>query len=116
VRFTFHATGTVPDMACSFTIYDQLGQAVTYFDSALHSPEDTASPGRPMFVCELDRLMLVPGHYRINAAITSSGELLDHIEGAAVLEVHTGTAAGRVVKGVMGFGSIFMEHRWVRPC
>src|SRR5688500_12574647 len=40
-RFTFHVDQPRPGMSCSFTIYDQFGQPVTFFDSAVQGRDDT---------------------------------------------------------------------------
>jgi len=117
VRFAFHVTGMVPGLSCSFTLYDEFGQAVTWFDSALNGSSDSSRPGtRTSFVCELDRLLLMPGRYQLNAALSADGTLQDHVEAAAFVDVQTGEVDGRAVTGAAGYGSTFMPHRWVRPC
>lgn len=117
VRFVFHATGRLPAMTCSFTIYDSIGQAVTSFDSALRSTVDPADEaGTPVFVCELGALFLTPGRYRINAALYCQDELMDHVESAAVLDVDPSVAGARPVVATPGYGSVFMPHRWIGPC
>jgi lipopolysaccharide transport system ATP-binding protein len=115
MRFVFHATSILPGLQCSFTIYDAVGQPVTSFDSASQSVRDIVD-GEASFVCEIDELLLQPGRYRINAALTCGGELEDHVEGAAVLEVVEGVAGERPIVSQPGYGSVFMHHRWVRPC
>jgi lipopolysaccharide transport system ATP-binding protein len=112
-RFTFHVTAMRPGTTCSFTIYDALGQPVTYFDSAGHDavPLDDGDA----FTCALDALLLVPGRYRINVALASNDELQDHLEGAAFIEVDHGVLQGRAVPDDAGHGSAVMPHRWTRP-
>ncbi|MEQ9022166.1 MAG: hypothetical protein RLN82_05330, partial [Pseudomonadales bacterium] len=39
-HFVFHVTTIRPKIACSFTLYDQYGQAVVNFNSAVHGKED----------------------------------------------------------------------------
>jgi len=117
VRFAFRVTGMRRGLSCSFTLYDELGQAVSWFDSALDAVLDSTEAGdRTRFVCELDRLLLVPGRYRLNAALTADGELLDHVEAAALVDVQSGAIDGRSIIGAPGYGSTFMPHRWIRPC
>ena len=116
VRFAFCVTGVMPGLSCSFTLYDELGQAVTWFDSALNGATDSTRSGMPArFVCELDRLLLAPGRYRVNAALSADGAVQDHVEAAAIVDVHSGVVEGRAVTGAPGFGSTFMPHRWIRP-
>jgi lipopolysaccharide transport system ATP-binding protein len=114
-RFVFMTSRTLTGLTCSFTLYDSLGQPVTYFDSAVASPDDRSdAEGDSRFVCELDQLMLVPGRYRVNAALAADGQLQDHIEGAAIIEVRDGAVGRRPVAAAPGYGSTFMHHRWTR--
>jgi lipopolysaccharide transport system ATP-binding protein len=115
-RFIFYLTSVQSGLSCSFTIYDQLGQPVTYFDSALHSRDDGVDPqGEAKFLCEIDELPLMPGRYRINAAIMRGGELQDHLEGAAFFEVEPGNFKGRPAPKQAGYGHVFVQHQWTTP-
>lgn len=115
-RFIFHLTSVQSGLSCSFTIYDQLGQPVTYFDSALHGRDDGVDPqGEAKFLCEIDELPLMPGRYRINAAIMRGGELQDHLEGAAFFEVEPGNFKGRPAPQQAGYGHVFVQHQWTTP-
>jgi lipopolysaccharide transport system ATP-binding protein len=114
--FAFHVTGTQPRTACAFTIYDDFGQPLATFNSAVRSPEDTRDPSlNNTLICHIDELPLVPGRYRVNAAISADGELQDHLEGAAFFEVEQGAIRGRpVIKG-KGYGRICLLHHWQSP-
>jgi lipopolysaccharide transport system ATP-binding protein len=115
-RFAFSVNSTRPGMSCSFTIYDQLGQPVTFFDSAVHGRQDiSSSNGISRFVCEMDELTLMPGRYRINVAIMWKGELQDHIEAAAYFNVEQGEFGGRPAPKEMGYGNLLIHHRWTTP-
>jgi lipopolysaccharide transport system ATP-binding protein len=114
--FTFHVTGIRSGLSCCFTIYDQYGQPVTYFDSAVHSQEDMTNPQQETkFICEIDELVLMPGRYRINAAVMCDGEFQDDVKGAAFFEVEQGNLGGRPVDRVTGYGNVFTRHRWIKP-
>jgi lipopolysaccharide transport system ATP-binding protein len=113
-RFIFHLTAARPGLSCSFTIYDHLGQPVTYFDSAMHSREDyVMQDGEPQFLCHIDELPLMPGRYRLNAAILCDGELQDHLEGAAFFDVEPGNFKGRPAPRQDGYGHVFVQHQWI---
>ena len=115
-RFVFHVTSVLPGMSCSFTVYDQYGQPVTYFDSAVYSRRDETDRSQGhTFSCEIDELMLIPGRYRINAAVMLDGEMQDHLEGASFFEVEQGMLRGRMVPRSTGYGSIITPHRWRTP-
>ena len=116
VRFAFHLTQLCPRLVCVFTIYNASGFPVANFNSAIHSPADKHDPILgPKLVCHLDELALVPGRYRINVAISSDGQLKDHVEGAAVFEVEQGILRGREVSCDTGYGSVVLQHRWITP-
>ena len=115
-RIVFRIDAVMPGLTCSFTIYDQFGQRVTYFDSLEHSPKDLAGPSRDTaFSCEFDQLLLVPGRYRINAALYGDRELQDHVEAAAFIQVEQGLLDGRPVLRTPSHGSVIMPHRWLSP-
>ena len=115
-RFIFHVDRPRPGMSCSFTIYDQFGQPVTFFDSAVQGRDDTSgAPEAPRFVCELDELTLLPGRYRINAAIMWNGEYQDHLEAAAYFDVEHGEFGGRPAPRESGYGNLLIHHRWTTP-
>lgn len=115
-RFIFHITGVVPRVSCSFTIYDQLGQPVTYFDSAIHSEIDlVCHQGKAQFICEIDELLLIPGRYRINAALKRDQEYEDDVKAAAFFDVEQGRIRARPVPEETGYGSVLLQHRWITP-
>jgi lipopolysaccharide transport system ATP-binding protein len=115
-RFVFSVDQPRPGMSCSFTIYDQHGQPVTFFDSAVHGRGDVAGPlHSPRFVCELDELTLLPGRYRINAAVLWNGEYQDHLEAAAYFNVEDGEFGGRPAPKESGYGTLLIQHRWTTP-
>lgn len=113
-RFIFHVSTVQAGLSCCFTIYDQLGQPVTFFDTALHGRDDaTQLDNGSKFVCEIDELPLMPGRYRINAAIMRKGELQDHLEAAAFFHVQPGHLAGRPPPTQAGYCNVLIKHRWV---
>jgi lipopolysaccharide transport system ATP-binding protein len=113
-RFVFHVTRVLPHMSCCFTINDQYGQPVTYFDSSLHSAEDFREE-RNVLACQIDELTLMPGRYRIDGAILADGEMQDHVEGASFFDVAPGAVRGRPVPVGESYGSVFLPHRWTTP-
>ena len=115
-RFVFDVDQPRPGMSCSFTIYDQLGQPVTFFDSAVQGRGDVhGSLSTSRFACELDELTLLPGRYRINAAILWNGEYQDHLEAAAYFNVEHGEFGGRPAPKESGYGNLLIHHRWTTP-
>ena len=113
-RFSFTAEGQRADLACSFTLYDPFGQPVTYFDSAVVAESDGTAE-TDQFVCLVDELLLLPGTYRLNAALTRRGQLVDHVEGAATFQVEPADLRGRRVLSQGAYGSVQMPHQWWHP-
>jgi len=114
-RFIFCVNATVPGMACNFFIHDTIGQPVTSFKSKVRGPEDSYDPRNGLkFICDLDELLLLPGRYRIDVAITGDNKLQDFIEAAAVFEVGDGHIGGRPAQHDGKF-SVCMAHRWTLP-
>jgi lipopolysaccharide transport system ATP-binding protein len=114
-RFIFCVDTLASGMACNFFIYDAIGQPVTSFTSKVRGPEDAHDPqSGSKFVCELDELLLLPGHYRIDVAIIGDGRLQDFVEAAAVFEVGDGHVGGRPAQSDGKF-SACMAHRWILP-
>ena len=114
--FVFHLTDMRPRTSCIFTIYDDFGQPLATFNSAVRGPDDAhdSSLGNSL-VCNIEELPLVPGRYRINVAISADGELQDHLEGAAFFEVEQGAIRGRPVIRGKGYGRICLQHHWTNP-
>jgi lipopolysaccharide transport system ATP-binding protein len=100
-----------------FTVYDIHGNPVTYFSTAEHGSQDTASAGiGSKVICDVDELLLLPGRYRMNVGITANGEHSDHVVGAAFFNVEEGHVNGRPIAFQNGRpGSVIFSHRWVLP-
>jgi lipopolysaccharide transport system ATP-binding protein len=78
-----------PQAACTFTIYNEQGVAV----SSINSKAGLAtgdSRSLYTFTCRMTPLLLLPGRYRINAAVVSGKECIDHVEGALEFRVIDG--------------------------
>jgi lipopolysaccharide transport system ATP-binding protein len=112
-RFIFHLTQIKPNLLCSFTLYDQHGQPVTNFNSASSIQENQHfSEAGGKLVCIIDELLLLPGRYRMNVALSADGELQDHIEAAVVMEVEQGHLRGQLVTSATGYGNVCFPHQW----
>jgi lipopolysaccharide transport system ATP-binding protein len=111
-RFVFVLSEARAGTSCFFTVYNNLGQPIANFNSDVRSPADLREPGTTRFVCEIDELPLVPGRYRVNAAVRAEGDLQDLVEGAAFFEVIAGSLDGRPVLRDSGYGSVAIGHRW----
>jgi lipopolysaccharide transport system ATP-binding protein len=116
IRFSFYLNKITPGLMLSFSIYDQNGQPITTFNSATQSEDDiTDKYLGSAFQCEIDELLLLPGRYRINLAISCNGILEDHIEGAAFFDIEPGYLRGRPTTASVKYGHVSFPHRWIIP-
>jgi lipopolysaccharide transport system ATP-binding protein len=114
--FRFQLSDVRPGLACSFTIYDSLGHSVANFGSNRHGDGDSrGDANESVVVCQIDELLLLPGKYRLNVAVSCDGELQDHIEGSIVFQVYEGIVRGRAMADFTPYGSVYIPHRWVMP-
>ncbi len=97
-----------------FTIYDSTGIPICQFDSRNHSPLDRGN-GTPFLTveCLLEEVLLVPGRYRINAAIYDGADLEDHLEGVATFDIEGGSVRHRPIIESSGWGQLVHPHRWI---
>jgi homopolymeric O-antigen transport system ATP-binding protein len=117
LRFTFCLNEHVPGLDCVFGVYDAIGNLVADFTSAESSPLDIPLDSEPRpephdIVCELDELLLLPGRYRVDVGLYLSGDLQDHVEGAAFFSVGPGAVRGRPVRGDTAYGVVQLPHVW----
>jgi hypothetical protein len=100
-----------------FAIYDPSGALVADFDTAYTSPQDVLHPCTAEVYtarCDIEQVNLTPGRYRINVALLRVGEMLDHIEGAAMVDVLEGLLDERAVPA-NARGCCVIQHRWQLP-
>jgi len=113
-RVRFELSDWLPHLACRFAIYSHLNGTLCRFTSLAAAPADRTGEGRE-FVCEIPEMTLVPGQYRINAAILSGSVLEDHVESALTFDVEYGSLDGRSLTPQQGSGVFVPRHRWIVP-
>lgn len=109
--FRFHVEGPHVPAQCLVTIFNDLGDPVTSFDSSEFSGHDRQGD---TYAVHVERLLLRPGHYRLDVALVAQDRIVeDHIETAAVFDVLTGLLDDRPVTAQPGLGNVCLPHRWV---
>ena len=118
-RFVFQLSEIplgMPDVNLYFVVYDQNGQPITWFNSAVLGPEDRRDPDNDSIaICDVDELLLVPGRYRINVGVKGDGALQDHVDAAAFFDVVGGQVGGRPVIKERWPGNVCFHNRWTLP-
>ena len=110
--FTFDLEGKDLSADIVFTVYDHRGQPICRFTSFECGVGDATAR---RYTCAIDEWPLVPGRYRINAAVFANGESQDHLEGAAVFDVEPGTVGGRSIGHDANYGCVAVAHNWLTP-
>ncbi len=115
-RFEFHVMSYQPSTRIGFTLYDHYGLPVVDFNTERQAPVDVYdSELGKVFICDIEELLLVPGRYRVDAAVWAGNELEDHVEGALFLEVEPQYLRGRPVALSGKWGNVHMHHQWRLP-
>jgi lipopolysaccharide transport system ATP-binding protein len=114
-RLVFGVSDMLSRMSCTFTIYNNLGQAITTLSSAPQTTADGDDAGLDhAFECTIDELPLAPGRYRIDVLLRGKSQIQDQIEAAAFFEVEDGPFHGRPIpEGSQG--GVVVAHRWRTP-
>lgn len=114
--FHFELSRSCPGLAIGFTLYNHLGVPIVNLRSSLRSPYDgVGNVGDSSVVCEIPQLLLLPGRYRVEVAVTCRQELEDHLESATNFEVYPGLVNERPVLDSGKWGNATMPHRWSLP-
>jgi lipopolysaccharide transport system ATP-binding protein len=110
ICFDYQAEEAQKNISVAFTVRDERAQFLFR-----PSTEDTGYnfncvPGRGVFRCNIEKLPLVPGRYRITTRVIANHEEADYIEGAAFLFVEKGDFFGT---GRLNTHSpVLIEHAW----
>ena len=113
-RVTFDISDHAPHLACRFSIYSHLHGTICRFTTLAKAPGDRRADGL-RFTCDIPDLPLVPGQYRINAAVLSGSVLEDHLETALTFQVEYGALDGRPLTPSQKSGIFAPRHRWTTP-
>ena len=116
VTFRLRAGGCDFPVGCLLNIYDKRGRPVAGFDSRV-----TGDRGRSRFrdeaefACIVEELLLRPGQYYLNVAITDGSKIVSSVEQAAIFDVDPGAVRDRVTYDRSAMASVYFHHSWVDP-
>jgi len=114
ICFRFVAMQEQANVSIAFTVRDERSQFLFR-----PSTEDTGNdfsvlPKQGIFRCNIKRLPLIPGRYRITSIVTTNGEIADYIEGVAFMLVEAGNffSTGRLNT----HSPVLLDHTWDLLC
>lgn len=93
-------------------LLDTYDQRIMHLDSRLSGSEMPLLPVGGELVCEIPRVHLAPGQYRIELWLQTSGVVQDHINHAALVEVAEGNFFGTGRALTRGFQVALMDFHW----
>jgi hypothetical protein len=92
---------------------DAYGQRITYLNSFFIREDFAEVPPNAELVCQLPRVQLAPGVYRIELRLQSSGSILeDRISDAGAIEVFDGNFYGTGRAATAGTQVAVMDFDW----
>jgi lipopolysaccharide transport system ATP-binding protein len=115
VRISFDVSRVVKGMHLWFAVFTLSGIRVAEFSTAAHAPSDTLERGGRRFSCSIHSLHLVPGRYRIDAAVCYGHDVLDALKPAISFDVEPGAINGRPVGYIQEETLVHLAHSYVCP-
>jgi lipopolysaccharide transport system ATP-binding protein len=116
VRITVEVNNVVPEMECSLTIANSLGQPVTTLDSEVSAPADERGGEIGARIeCDVDSLPLLPGRYRVDVLLKGRRQIQDGLQAAAFFDVEPGVLDGRPMPAAGADGDVVLPHVWRLP-
>jgi len=93
-------------------IYNNLGNQIVHCNTDIVGLELRTLREDGEIICEISRLPLPPGRYKINVAFGQGDELVDRVESAALMDVLAGDFYGTGHSSSMNYGICLAEHHW----
>jgi lipopolysaccharide transport system ATP-binding protein len=114
-RFIFHVSAIRPKTVVNFHLYDMRGNSVLILNSDNRGPQDCANSSlRGALICDIEKLPLLPGRYRVHVNVGCCGEHQDSVHPATIFDVVEGFYDGRR-ESATPFGIVTTAHRWTVP-
>ncbi len=104
----------LPDLTCTFAIYDSRLRPVCRFSSRVIGEEDRVAD-TDAFTCDIPELTLVPDEYVANLVLKCGPELEDRIDAAFKFRVEPGQLGGRPLDPTLKDSVFAPRHRWTVP-
>ena len=103
-----------PDMKLHFTIgfNTAAGDNLMQFSTRYAAPTFPRLPAAGRVICRIPKLPLPAGQYRVGLAMHYGVETIDHIVGAATLEVEPGNFFGTGKIPPAMYSKVLVDHEW----
>lgn len=103
------------NMKLSFAagVYSATGEKILHLGTQYLSDQVGRFPRQGMVICQISKLPLPEGRYRINISLHNANERVDHVVGAALLNVESGDYYGTGKAPSANESKVFIDHQWV---
>jgi len=113
IEFYYENPANIDRATLVFTIFNQIGVAVTNFNTAkVNSRLDDRIGAAGKFVCSLPDLPLPIGQYRVAVSVQLGGQNLDLIPNALVFEVESSEFFDTGWTPDIQYAACLMNHHW----
>lgn len=112
IEFDYSCRASVKDVSITFTIFNGFGTAVSNISFPLTGFTPDVVGDKGTFICRLPSLPLVPGAYRIAAALHAGNEREDLIPNAIHFQVVSSVFFPTGKTPDPHYGSSLIEHSW----
>lgn len=114
-RFIFHVSAVRPKTVVNFLVHDMRGNSILILNSDNRGPQDSTDTSlQGSLICDVEKLPLLPGRYRVHVNVACNGEHQDSINPAVIFDVVEGLYDGRR-EPATPFGIVTTSHRWTTP-
>jgi lipopolysaccharide transport system ATP-binding protein len=111
-RLYYQAHETLKDVSIALGFYSMAGDVKVVLWSSLLNANYNIQAKEGYFQCRLERFPLSPGSYMINVFSQSSGEILDWIQEAVIIDVQDGDFYGTGKLLNSSHQGVLVEHTW----
>ena len=111
---TLRLSRLLPDLTCTFAVYDSRHRPVARFSSG-NLAEGDAVAETDVFTCEIPELSLVPDEYLVSLVLKCGPDLEDRVDAAFKFRVEAGSLGGRRLDPHLKDCAFVPEHRWIVP-
>lgn len=94
------------------TIYNMWGESILHFGSIYSLSNKFPLKRKGIIVCHVPRFPLPEGRYRVNTSLHIDGKYLDHMVGAAHIDVYKGDFYGTGRTPPPSSTKVYVEHTW----
>jgi lipopolysaccharide transport system ATP-binding protein len=112
VCFTFDGQRSISNIRISMALLDTFDNRIMHLDSRLSGNDMPFLPVGAELVCEIPRVHLAPGQYRVELWLQSSLVVQDHITHAAAVEITDGNFFGTGRALARGYQVALMDFSW----